>query len=151
MMIQRRKEHIYLGYQWLAIVIRSCAMQLNLMLKRVILAIPTIEPKDRKDILEICKQTGCRLSILPGLYQLINSEITVSALREVEIEDLLGREPVETNLPSIMSYVKDRVVFVTGEADRSEVRSADRSQRYQPKKLVIIDNYENNAYEIRWN
>lgn len=63
-----------------------------------------------------------------GLYQLINSEVTVSALREVEIEDLLGREPVKANLPSIMSYVKDRVVFVTGEADRSEVRSADRSQ-----------------------
>ena len=82
--------------------------------EEIILAIPTIEPKDRKDILEICKQTGCRLSILPGLYQLINSEVTVSALREVEIEDLLGREPVKANLPSIMSYVKDRVVFVTG-------------------------------------
>ena len=66
------------------------------------------------NFLEICKQTGCRLSILPGLYQLINSEVTVSALREVEIEDLLGREPVKANLPSIMSYVKDRVVFVTG-------------------------------------
>ena len=117
--------------------------------EEIILAIPTIEPKDRKDILEICKQTGCRLSILPGLYQLINSEVTVSALREVEIEDLLGREPVKANLPSIMSYVKDRVVFVTGGGGSigSEIRR--QIARYQPKKLVIIDNYENNAYEIQ--
>lgn len=115
----------------------------------IILAIPTIEPKDRKDILEICKQTGCRLSILPGLYQLINSEVTVSALREVEIEDLLGREPVKANLPSIMSYVKDRVVFVTGGGGSIGSEICRQIARYQPKKLVIIDNYENNAYEIQ--
>lgn len=116
--------------------------------EEIILAIPTIEPKDRKDILEICKQTGCRLSILPGLYQLINSEVTVSALREVEIEDLLGREPVKANLPSIMSYVKDRVVFVTGGGGSIGSEICRQIARYQPKKLVIIDNYENNAYEI---
>lgn len=117
--------------------------------EEIILAIPTIEPKDRKDILEICKQTGCRLSILPGLYQLINSEVTVSALREVEIEDLLGREPVKANLPSIMSYVKDRVVFVTGGGGSIGSEICRQIARYQPKKLVIIDNYENNAYEIQ--
>lgn len=117
--------------------------------EEIILAIPTIEPKDRKDILEICKQTGCRLSILPGLYQLINSEVTVSALREVEIEDLLGREPVKANLPSIMSYVKDRVVFVTGGGGSIGSEICRQIARYQAKKLVIIDNYENNAYEIQ--
>lgn len=117
--------------------------------EEIILAIPTIEPKDRKDILEICKQTGCRLSILPGLYQLINSEVTVSALREVEIEDLLGRESVKANLPSIMSYVKDRVVFVTGGGGSIGSEICRQIARYQPKKLVIIDNYENNAYEIQ--
>ena len=87
--------------------------------------------------------------ILPGLYQLINSEVTVSALREVEIEDLLGREPVKANLPSIMSYVKDRVVFVTGGGGSIGSEICRQIARYQPKKLVIIDNYENNAYEIQ--
>lgn len=83
------------------------------------------------------------------VYQLINSEVTVSALREVEIEDLLGREPVKANLPSIMSYVKDRVVFVTGGGGSIGSEICRQIARYQPKKLVIIDNYENNAYEIQ--
>ena len=101
------------------------------------------------DILEICRQTGCHLSILPGLYQLINSEVTVSSLREVEIEDLLGREPVKANLPSIMNYVKDQIVFVTGGGGSIGSEICRQVARYKPKKLVIIDNYENNAYEIQ--
>lgn len=95
------------------------------------------------------KQTGCHLSILPGLYQLINSEVTVSSLREVEIEDLLGREPVKANLPSIMNYVKDQIVFVTGGGGSIGSEICRQVARYKPKKLVIIDNYENNAYEIQ--
>lgn len=118
-------------------------------IEEIILAIPTLSAKDRKEILEICKQTGCHLSILPGLYQLINSEVTVSSLREVEIEDLLGREPVKANLPSIMNYVKDQVVFVTGGGGSIGSEICRQVARYQPKKLVIIDNYENNAYEIQ--
>ena len=148
MMIQRRKEHIYLGYQWLSNRNTILRNAVKFDVEEIILAIPTIEPYDRKDILEICKQT-CRLSILPGLYQPINSEVTVSALREVEIEDLLGREPVKANLPSIMSYVKDRVVFVTGGGGSIGSEICRQIARYQPKKLVIIDNYENNAYEIQ--
>ena len=117
--------------------------------EEIILAIPTIEPKDRKDILEICKQTGCRLSILPGLYQLINSEVTVSALREVEIEDLLGREPVKANLPSIMSYVKDRVVFVTGGGGSIGSEICRQLAGHDVGHLIIFDIYENNAYQIQ--
>ena len=118
-------------------------------IEEIILAIPTLSAKDRKEILEICKQTGCHLSILPGLYQLINSEVTVSSLREVEIEDLLGREPVKANLPSIMNYVKDQIVFVTGGGGSIGSEICRQVARYKPKKLVIIDNYENNAYEIQ--
>lgn len=127
-------------------IIRN-AIQYNI--EEIILAIPTLSARDRKEILEICKQTGCRLSILPGLYQLINSEVTVSSLREVEIEDLLGREPIKANLPSIMSYVKDQVVFVTGGGGSIGSEICRQVARYKPKKLVIIDNYENNAYEIQ--
>lgn len=118
-------------------------------IEEIILAIPTLSARDRKEILEICKQTGCHLSILPGLYQLINSEVTVSALREVEIEDLLGREPVKANLTSIMNYVKDQIVFVTGGGGSIGSEICRQVARYEPKKLVIIDNYENNAYEIQ--
>lgn len=118
-------------------------------IQEIILAIPTLDPKERKEILEICKQTDCRLSILPGLYQLINSEITVSSLREVQIEDLLGREPIKANLPSIMDYVKDRVVFVTGGGGSIGSEICRQIARYQPKQLVVIDNYENNAYELQ--
>ena len=118
-------------------------------IEEIIVAIPTLAARDRKEILEMCKQTGCHLSILPGLYQLINSEVTVSSLREVEIEDLLGRESIKVNLPSIMSYVKDQVVFVTGGGGSIGSEICRQVARYQPKKLVIIDNYENNAYEIQ--
>ena len=118
-------------------------------IEEIILAIPTLSARDRKEILEMCKQTGCHLSILPGLYQLINSEVTVSSLREVEIEDLLGREPVKVNLPSIMNYVKDNVVLVTGGGGSIGSEICRQVARYKPKKLVIIDNYENNAYEIQ--
>ena len=118
-------------------------------IEEIIVAIPTLTAKDRKEILEICKQTGCHLSMLPGLYQLINSEVTVSSLREVEIEDLLGRESIKVNLPSIMSYVKGQIVFVTGGGGSIGSEICRQVARYEPKKLVIIDNYENNAYEIQ--
>lgn len=90
-----------------------------------------------------------KAAVIAAAFQLINSEVTVSALREVEIEDLLGREPVKANLPSIMSYVKGRVVFVTGGGGSIGSEICRQIARYQPKKLVIIDNYENNAYEIQ--
>ena len=71
-------------------------------------------PKDRKALLEICKDSGCKLRILPGVYQLINEEVSIAKLREVEIEDLLGRDPVETDLGSVLEYVQDKRVLITG-------------------------------------
>lgn len=118
-------------------------------IEEIIVAIPTLAPKDRKAILEICKQTGCHLRILPGLYQLINSDVTASALREVQIEDLLGRETIQLNLPSIMNYVKDHVVMVTGGGGSIGSEICRQVAAYHPKCLIVIDNYENNAYELQ--
>lgn len=80
--------------------------------QEIIIAIPTMPPKDRKALLEICKDSGCKLRILPGVYQLINEEVSIAKLREVEIEDLLGRDPVETDLGSVLEYVQDKRVLI---------------------------------------
>ena len=80
----------------------------------IYIAMPSAPAKDRKEIIEICRETGCRVKILPGIYQLLNGEVSVSRLREVEIEDLLGREPVQVNMDEILDYVRGKVVLVTG-------------------------------------
>ena len=77
-------------------------------------AIPSANRQTRKEILDICKETGCKLRAIPGTYQLINGEVSVSKLQEVEIEDLLGREPINTNIDEIIGYVSGKVVMVTG-------------------------------------
>lgn len=118
-------------------------------IEEIIIAIPTLAPIQRKELLEICKRTGCKMSILPGIYQIINKDVKISMLRDVQIEDLLGREAVKTNLPSIMNYVKDQVVMVTGGGGSIGSELCRQIAGYQPAKLVVIDNYENNAYELQ--
>jgi FlaA1/EpsC-like NDP-sugar epimerase len=117
--------------------------------KEIILAIPTLKSQDRKEILNICKRTGCRLSTLPGLYQLINRDVKVSMLRDVQIEDLLGRESIQTDLHSVMSYVEGNKVLVTGGGGSIGSELCRQIAGYHPKQLLIIDNYENNAYELQ--
>lgn len=80
----------------------------------IYIAIPSASAKDRKNIIEICRKTGRNIKTLPGIYQLINGEVNISKLRNVEIEDLLGREPIRVNLDEIMGYVTGKVVLVTG-------------------------------------
>ena len=75
---------------------------------------PSASAKDRKEIIEICRETGCDIKTLPGIYQLLNGEVSVGKLRRVEIEDLLGRDPIRVNLDEIMDYVSGKVVMVTG-------------------------------------
>lgn len=125
------------------------AYALHYNIEEIIIAIPTLTPLERKELLEICKRTGCKMSILPGLYQLINSDVKVSMLREVQIQDLLGREVIKTNLPSIMDYVKDQVVVVTGGGGSIGSELCRQIAGYEPSKLIVIDNYENNAYELQ--
>lgn len=108
-----------------------------------------MKPHERKNIINICQQTGCKMSTLPGIYQLINSDVKVSMLRDVQIEDLLGREAVRTDLESIMSYVKDQKVMVTGGGGSIGSELCRQIADDQPKQLIIIDNYENAAYELQ--
>ena len=115
----------------------------------IYVAIPTAPPEDIRDILKICQGTGCQVKILPGVYQLMNGEVTISRLRKVEIEDLLGREPVNVNLDEIMGYVKGKVVLVTGGGGSIGSELCRQLALHKVKQLIIFDIYENNAYEIQ--
>ncbi|MBS6559189.1 MAG: polysaccharide biosynthesis protein [Clostridiales bacterium] len=115
----------------------------------IIIAMPSASQKVTHDILNICKETSCKLKILPGVYQLINEEVSVSRLKNVEIEDLLGRDPIETNLDEVMNYVSGKVVMVTGGGGSIGSELCRQVVKYKPKQLVIIDIYENNAYDIQ--
>ncbi|MFV0343472.1 MAG: polysaccharide biosynthesis protein [Anaerocolumna sp.] len=115
----------------------------------IIIAMPSASKTAIRDILEICKETGCVLKILPGMYQLINEEVSVTKLRNVEIEDLLGREPVKVHNKDIMDYVKNRVVMVTGGGGSIGSELCRQIAKHEPKRLIILDIYENNAYFIQ--
>nr|WP_243167781.1 nucleoside-diphosphate sugar epimerase/dehydratase [Anaerocolumna cellulosilytica] len=115
----------------------------------IIITMPTASKRIIREILDICKGTGCALKILPGMYQLINEEVSVTELRDVEIEDLLGREPVKTDLPEIMNYVSGKVILVTGGGGSIGSELCRQLAKLEPKQLIIVDIYENNAYFIQ--
>ena len=115
----------------------------------IVFAIPSASIKERKEILEICKETGCRLRALPGIYQLINGEVSVAKLKDVEIEDLLGREPIRINIDEIIGYVSGKVVMVTGGGGSIGSELCRQIAAHNPKQLIIVDIYENNAYDIQ--
>ncbi len=115
----------------------------------IYIAMPSAPAKDRKEIIEICRETGCRVKILPGIYQLLNGEVSVSRLREVEIEDLLGREPVQVNMDEILDYVRGKVVLVTGGGGSIGSELCRQIAGHQPKQLIVFDVYENNAYDLQ--
>lgn len=115
----------------------------------IILALPSVTKKEQKEILDICKETKCELKTLPGIYQLVNGEINVSQLRKVEVEDLLGRDPIEVDLDSIMNYVNGKIVLVTGGGGSIGAELCRQIATKKPKQLVIVDIYENSAYDIQ--
>lgn len=115
----------------------------------IILAMPNAPRSDIKQIVDICKETGCALKILPGMYQLINEEVSVSRLRTVEIEDLLGREPIQLDTEKVAGYVKGKVIMVTGGGGSIGSELCRQIVKHEPKQLIIVDIYENNAYEIQ--
>ena len=115
----------------------------------IILAIPSAPRPMISRILEICKETNCRLQSLPGVYQLVNGEVNVSKLRDVEIEDLLGREPVTVDIDSIIGYVRGKTVLVTGGGGSIGSELCRQIAAHDPKRLIIFDIYENNAYDIQ--
>ncbi len=115
----------------------------------IIFAIPSANNKTRKEILDICKETGCKLRTLPGIYQLINGDVSVSKLKEVEIEDLLGRDPIQINTEEILNSVHNKVILVTGGGGSIGSELCRQIAAHHPKQLIIIDIYENSAYEIQ--
>ncbi|MDF2943788.1 MAG: polysaccharide biosynthesis protein [Herbinix sp.] len=115
----------------------------------IIIAMPSVSKKVIKEIVDICNQTGCTLKILPGMYQFMNDEISISNLRNVEVEDLLGRDSIKVDLDSIMDYVKGKVILVTGGGGSIGSELCRQIAAKEPKQLIIVDIYENNAYDIQ--
>lgn len=115
----------------------------------IMIAMPSVSQKEIKEILDICKDTGCELKRLPGMYQLVNGEVSLSKLKKVDVNDLLGREPIKVDLDSIMDYVSDKVVLVTGGGGSIGSELCRQIASHKPRQLVIIDIYENSAYDIQ--
>lgn len=115
---------------------------------QILFAIPTASPQDRKDILNICKETRCQLKSLPGVYQLANGDVSLSKMKAVAVEDLLGRDPIKVNMDEIFQYLKGKVILVTGGGGSIGSELCRQIAAHEPKQLIIFDIYENNAYNI---
>ncbi len=124
-------------------------MVVSLKVHEIIIAIPTATPQQMKEILEICKSTGCELKRLPGMYQLVNGEVSVAKLKDVDVNDLLGRDPIQVDLDSIMGYVSGKVVLVTGGGGTIGSELCRQIASHKPKQLIIFDIYENSTYDIQ--
>lgn len=115
----------------------------------IIVAMPSTSRAEIRKILEICKDTNCKLRSLPGMYQLVNGEVNVSKLRDVEVEDLLGREPITVDMNSILGYVQNKKVLVTGGGGSIGSELCRQIAAHKPKQLIIIDIYENSVYDVQ--
>ena len=115
----------------------------------IYIALPSASINERRELMTICNDTGCKIKLLPGIYQLMNGEVKVSKLRNVEIEDLLGRDPISVNMNQIASYVENRTVMVTGGGGSIGSELCRQVAARHPRKLIIVDIYENNAYDIQ--
>ena len=115
----------------------------------IIVAMPSISRTEMSSILEICKETSCKLRSLPGMYQLVNGEVSVSKLRDVEVEDLLGREPIEVDLDSILSYVQGKRILVTGAGGSIGSELCRQIAAHKPSQLIMLDIYENSIYDVQ--
>lgn len=115
----------------------------------IIVAMPSADRKQLAEVLNICKETKCKLKRVPGYYQILNGEVHLSDLKDVEVQDLLGRDQIEVNLSEIMGYVKDKVVMVTGGGGSIGSELCRQIAASNPKQLIIVDIYENNAYDIQ--
>lgn len=116
---------------------------------RIIYAIPSTTGQNRKDIMNLCKETGCRMQTVPSVSQIVNEEVSMTKLREIEISDLLGRKQIVVNMDEISEYIKDKVVLVTGGGGSIGSELCRQVAAREPKQLIILDIYENNAYDIQ--
>lgn len=125
------------------------AMAKKYGIEEIIIAIPTLKEDKKKELLEICQETACKIKILPGIYQMVNEEIDVSMLKDVKIEDLLGRDPIDLHLEEIAEYIGGKTILVTGGGGSIGSEICRQAALHHPKRLIIVDIYENNAYEIQ--
>lgn len=121
----------------------------ELAVDEIIIAMPAVSQKEIKGILDICKETGCEMKRLPGIYQLVNGDVSVAKLKDVDVNDLLGRDPIEVDLDSILGYVEDKVIMVTGGGGSIGSELCRQIASHHPKQLVIVDIYENTTYDIQ--
>ena len=169
MVIKEYKNHTQLNSQPVAIIdddIRKQGQVINgvpvvggrqsilsavekLKIDEIVIAIPSASRKDISDIIEICKKSKCKLKILPGIYELIDGDVSIKKIRDVQIEDLLGRDEIKTNLDEISSYITNKVIMVTGGGGSIGSELCRQISQFKPKKLIILDIYENSAYDIQ--
>ena len=117
-------------------------------IEKIYVAVPSANPQDKRDILRVCNETSCELMNLPGMYQLYTGQVPVSKMKKVQIEDLLGRDPIKPNMDEVFAYVRNKVVLITGVGSiGSEL--ARQIASHNPKQLILFDVYENNAYDIQ--
>ena len=116
---------------------------------KIYLAIPSAKAEDKRDILAICNETGCELKQLPGMYQFVLGQITASAMKDVSVEDLLGREPIEVDMREVYDFIHGKTILVTGGGGSIGSELCRQVASHEPKQLIIFDVYENNAYEIQ--
>lgn len=118
-------------------------------IKKILFAIPTATAEQKRDILDICKETGCELQTLPGIYQLVNGEASLSKMKDVDVNDLLGRAPIRVNMEDVFRFVSGKVILVTGGGGSIGSELCRQIAEHKPRKLIIFDVYENNAYDIQ--
>lgn len=116
---------------------------------QIIFAIPSASAQQKKEILEICKDTGCQVKSLPGIYQLVNGEVSIEKIKDVDIADLLGREQAHLDTEMLDAFLRDKVILVTGGGGSIGSELCRQIAPYEPKQLIILDIYENNAYDIQ--
>ncbi len=125
----------------------DCVKKYNI--EKIYVAIPSATPKQIKEVLNLCKETGCELFHMPGMYQLYTGEISISSMKPVAVEDLLGRDPIKADMGEIFENIQNKTILVTGGGGSIGSELCRQIAGHHPKKLVIFDIYENNAYDIQ--
>lgn len=118
-------------------------------IEKIYVAIPSATAEERREILNVCKETGCEIKNLPGLYQFMTGQISIASMKNVEVEDLLGRDVIKVNMDEIFQYIKGKTVLVTGGGGSIGSELCRQVAEHHPEKLIIFDVYENNAYDIQ--
>ena len=117
-------------------------------IQQILVAIPSAKAEAKRDILNICKESGCELKMLPGIYQMVNGDVAFSKMKEVAVEDLLGREPIQVNMDEIFEHLKGKTILVTGGGGSIGSELCRQIAGHHPQQLILFEIYENNAYDI---